>query len=246
MNPNALARIASLVGEPARAGMLLALMDGRSLTAGELAEAARITPATASRHLGLLVESGLLHASAQGRHRYHRLASPEVARVLEGILQLAAPLGPPQPVATGPRDAAMRFARTCYDHLAGRLAVAIVDRLVEDRALVIEEDTAQLTARAPAAFRDLGFDPGGLASSDRRPPCRPCLDWGERRMHLAGRVGTLLCAHCVQQGWLRRVPGSRAMELSAAGAVAFRDWLGLARWSAVCPGTDPARFSRTG
>lgn len=245
MNPNALARIASLVGEPARAGMLLALMDGRSLTAGELAQAARVTPATASRHLGLLVESGLLHATAQGRHRYHRLASPEVARVLEGILQLAAPLAP-QRVATGPRDASMRFARTCYDHLAGRLAVAIVDRLVEDRALVIEEDTAQLTARATPAFRSLGFDPAGLDSSERRPPCRPCLDWGERRMHLAGRVGTLLCAHCVQQGWLRRVPGSRAMELSAAGAIAFRDWLGIARWNAVCSDMNPTRVSRTG
>jgi hypothetical protein len=224
----------------------MALMDGRSLTAGELAQAARITPATASRHLGLLVDAGLLHASAQGRHRYHKLASAEVARVLEGILQLAAPPAPPQRVATGPRDATMRFARTCYDHLAGRLAVGIVDRLVEDGALVIEEDTAQLTARAPAAFLGLGFDIGGPGAGDRRPTCRPCLDWGERRMHLAGRVGALLCAHCVQQGWLLRVPRSRAVELSPAGAVAFRDWLGIARWTAVCTETDPGRFSRMG
>src|SRR5690606_12757303 len=131
MNTNQVARIAALVGEPARANMLLALMDGRALTANELAAAAHVGAATASRHLAQLVEGGLLRVNAQGRHRYHRLASAEVARVLEGIMQLAVAAAPPRPVATGPRDATMRFARTCYDHLAGRLAVAIADRLVE-------------------------------------------------------------------------------------------------------------------
>jgi DNA-binding transcriptional ArsR family regulator len=246
MNTNALARIASLVGEPARAAMLLALMDGRSLTARELADAARITPATASRHLGLLVEADLLRVNAQGRHRYHRLASAEVAGVLEGILRLGGAAAAPQRIVTGPRDATMRFARTCYDHLAGRLAVAIVDRLLEDRALVIDDDTAQLTSRAASAFRGLGFDVGAVASDAGRPPCRPCLDWGERRMHLAGRVGVLLCAHCVQRGWLLRAPKSRALQVSATGAATFRDWLGLERWAALAHDESQQRFSRTG
>ena len=246
MNTNALARIASLVGEPARAAMLLALMDGRALTARELAEAAHITATTASRHLGLLVEAGLLHATAQGRHRYHRLASAEVAGVLEGILRLGVAAAPPQRVATGPRDATMRFARTCYDHLAGRLAVAIVDRLVEQQALEIDDDSAHLTPRAAPALQALRFDMVAAAGKDRRPPCRPCMDWGERRMHLAGRVGVLLCAHCVQQGWLLRVPKSRALQLSPSGALAFRDWLGVQRWNAISDVAEAPQVSRMG
>jgi len=126
MNTNQIARIAALVGEPARTGMLVALMDGRALTAHELATAGHVSPATASRHLQLLAESGLLRVERQGRHRYHRIASGDVARVLEGIMQLAAQTAPTaQRVVTGPRDAAMRLARTCYDHLAGLLAVAM-------------------------------------------------------------------------------------------------------------------------
>ncbi|HYE41631.1 MAG TPA: helix-turn-helix transcriptional regulator, partial [Ramlibacter sp.] len=115
MNTNQVARIAALVGEPARANMLLALMDGRALTAHELAAAAHVGAPAASRHLGLLVEGGLLRVNAQGRHRYHRIASPEVARVLEGIMQLATAASPPRVPVTGPREEAMRFARTCYD-----------------------------------------------------------------------------------------------------------------------------------
>ena len=126
MNANQVSRIAALVGEPSRTGMLLALMDGRALTAHELAAAGRITPATASRHLALLVDADLLRVEQQGRHRYHRLASVEVARVLEGILQLAVQSSAaPARIATGPRDPTMRLARTCDDHLAGAIAVAI-------------------------------------------------------------------------------------------------------------------------
>jgi DNA-binding transcriptional ArsR family regulator len=233
MNTSQVARIAAMVGEPARAGMLLALMDGRSLTANELAAVANVTAPTASRHLALLVDAGLLRVNSQGRHRYHRLASPEVARVLEGIMQLAASpsrAGPPQ---TGPRDPAMRLARTCYDHLAGRIAVALADRLVEDGAVEVEEDTAVLTPRAAGAVQALGLAlPTGIAHAGR-PACRPCLDWGERRMHLAGRFGALLCTHCLEQGWLLRRPGSRTLTLTPRGATTFRDWLGLARWNAV-------------
>ena len=234
MNTNQVARIAALVGEPARAGMLLALMDGRALTARELAAAAHVGAPTASRHLALLVEAGLLRASAQGRHRYHRLASPEVARVLEGILRISALQAPAAPVPTGPRDAGLRLARTCYDHLAGRIAVAVADRLVEEGAVVLEEDTAVVTARAAEPLRALGLEePAWDDGQRRRPACRPCLDWSERRPHLAGRLGALLCTHSLQHGWLLRQPGARALALTPAGAVAWRDWLGLQRWQAV-------------
>jgi DNA-binding transcriptional ArsR family regulator len=235
MNTNQLARIAALVGEPARAGMLLALMDGRSLTANELAGAAHVGAPTASRHLALMVDAGLLRVNAQGRHRYHQLASADVARVLEGILQLAVAAAPPRAVATGPRDAQMRLARTCYDHLAGRIAVAIADRLVDDGAVVIEDDTARVTGRAASALQGLGVPRAALDATPggSRPPCRPCLDWGERRMHLAGRLGALLCTHSLQSGWLLRQPRSRALVLTPPGAAAFRDWLGAERWQAL-------------
>lgn len=234
MNTNQVARIAALVGEPARAGMLIALMDGRALTANELAGAAHVAPATASRHLALMVQAGLLRVSAQGRHRYHSLASAEVARVLEGIMQLAVAQPPPLVPATGPREPGMRLARTCYDHLAGRIAVAIADRLVEERAVVIEDDTAIVTDRAAAPLQALGVRIETLqAAPGTRPACRPCLDWGERRMHLAGRLGALLCTHCMAQGWLLEQPKSRALVLTPHGAAAFRDWLGLQRWQAV-------------
>ena len=236
MNTNQIARVAALVGEPARTGMLVALMDGRALTANELAAAGRITPATASRHLALLVEADLLRVEQQGRHRYHRLASGEVARVLEGIMQLAAQSAPaPHRIATGPRDAAMRLARTCYDHLAGAIAVAIAQRLVDDGAVVIEDDTATVTDRAGAVLEGLGLRSEIIHAqgAGKRPPCRPCLDWGERRMHLAGRLGTLLCTHCLQMGWLLQTPATRALALTPRGAAAFRDWLGTERWLAV-------------
>lgn len=236
MNTNQVARIAALVGEPARTGMLLALLDGRALTAHELADAGRITPATASRHLALMVEAGLLRVERQGRHRYHRLAAPEVARLLEGIMQVAArSQAAPRRVATGPRDAALRLARTCYDHLAGALAVAMADRLVQDGAVVMEDDTAMVTGRAAAVLAPLGLTWESLLGEGRnaRLPCRPCLDWGERRMHLAGRFGALLCSHCLQQGWLLRRPGTRALDLTPPGALALRHWLGAERWRAL-------------
>jgi DNA-binding transcriptional ArsR family regulator len=238
MNTNQVARIAALVGEPARTGMLLALMDGRALTAHELASAGHVSPATASRHLALLVDGGLLRVERQGKHRYHRLASAEVARVLEGIMQLAATSLPrPRRVVTGPRDAQMRLARTCYDHLAGRIAVACAQRLVEAGAVLIEEDTARVTGQAAAALAGLGIHLDALHErAGRRPVCRPCLDWGERRMHLAGQLGALLCTHCLDQGWLLRRHGTRVLEVTPRGAAALRDWLGTARWREVTDG----------
>lgn len=233
MNTNRIAHVASLVGEPARTAMLMALMDGRALTARELANAARITPATASRHLGLLVEASLLSVAQQGRHRYHRLASPEVARVLEGLMQLSTVA----PLPAGPRNASLRTARTCYDHLAGRLGVAIAGHLLEAGAVVFDDEgaTAHITDGVPSALSGMGLDVSVAMAggAGRRPTCRPCLDWSERRMHLAGRLGALICHHCLERGWLQRGQGTRALTITPPGALALRDWMGTARWRSM-------------
>ncbi|MGV3679386.1 MAG: ArsR/SmtB family transcription factor [Acidovorax sp.] len=241
MNTNQIAHIAGLVGEPARTAMLMALMDGRALTARELADAGHITAQTASRHLALLVEAGLLKLERQGRHRYHRLASADVARVLEGLMQLAVqqpgPATAPRRVVVGPRDAALRTARTCYDHIAGRLGVAITEHLLDEGAMAFDGDAGgHVTAHAAAVLQRLGLDEGarqGADGSGKRPHCRPCLDWSERRMHVAGRLGAMICSHCLQEGWLLRRADSRALEITPGGAVALRNWLGHARWGQV-------------
>jgi DNA-binding transcriptional ArsR family regulator len=243
MKTNEVARIAALIGEPARTGMLLALMDGRAHTAHELAVAGRVTPATASRHLAQLVEARLLTVVRQGRHRYHRLASAQVARLLEDIMRLASE--PPQPArrsVPGPRDERLRLARTCYDHLGGGLAVAIAERLVQEQAVILEEESAVVTDRAPAVLEGLGLKFAVLDAhaTGKRPACRPCLDWTERRPHLAGRLGALLCSHCLSMGWLLQQPDSRALHLTPRGAAVLRDWLGTARWQALSAGGEAA------
>ena len=239
MNTNQIAHIASLVGEPARTAMLLELMDGRSLTARELAGAGRVSAQTASRHLARLVEAGLLQVQPRGRHRYHRLASPQVARMLEGLMQLAAAASPQRVVLPGPRDAQMRAARTCYDHLAGRLGVAIAERLLEEGALVFEGEAGRVTVRGHRALAKLGITQGhdearGQAQSrTKRTYCRPCLDWSERRAHLAGQLGAMICTHALEQGWLQRRAGTRALQITRPGAAALSAWLGPSRWSAI-------------
>jgi DNA-binding transcriptional ArsR family regulator len=221
-----LAETAALMGDPARAGMLAALMDGRALTAGELAQVAGIAPQTASGHLARLAAAGLLAVERQGRHRYHRLASPAVARALEGLMALAAATpAPPRQLRTGPRDAALREARTCYDHLAGRLAVAIADAMVAHGQIELEPDGGSVTESGAAFLRDLGVAPRQTAS--RRLFCRPCLDWSERRPHLAGTLGAALCTRCLELGWLRRVPGGRALSITPAGQLGLREAFGV-------------------
>ena len=241
MNVNQIAHIASLVGEPARTAMLLELIDGRALTAHELAHAGNVSAQTASRHLGLMVEAGLMRVEQHGRHRYHRLASGDVARLIESIMQLAAQQvpAPRRAVVSGPKDAAMRMARSCYDHIAGRLGVAIAERLIADGAIAFDGEAGQVTERAGAVLQRIGIDPAqALApTSGKRVHCRPCLDWSERRFHVAGRLGTLLCAHCLDSGWLLRRAGSRALDITPKGAVALRNWLGQAPWRQL---TEPA------
>jgi DNA-binding transcriptional ArsR family regulator len=240
MNTNQIAHIAGLVGEPARTAMLVALMDGRALTARELADAGHITAQTASRHLALLVEAGLLRLERQGRHRYHCLASADVARVLEGLMQLAVQQpasATPRRVVVGPRDTALRTARTCYDHIAGRLGVAITEHLLDEGAMAFDGDAGgHVTAQAVPVLQRLGLGEGaapGVTGSGKRPHCRPCLDWSERRMHVAGRLGAMICSHCLGEGWLLRRADSRALEITPGGAIALRNWLGHARWNAM-------------
>jgi DNA-binding transcriptional ArsR family regulator len=221
---NSLAEIAALIGDPARAGMLHALMDGRALTASELAQVAGITPQTASGHLARLTGAGLLTAQKQGRHRYHRLASINIANMIEGIMQVAStdlkPRG--KPVRTGPRDQAMLTARTCYDHLAGKLGVAITDALVERSHVEFADDGGAMTESGLAFLGTLGIDLSAARGKTTRVFCRPCLDWSERRPHVAGHVGAAICAHCFSAGWLRRIEGSRAVAITPRGQIGLR------------------------
>jgi DNA-binding transcriptional ArsR family regulator len=233
MNTNQIARIASLIGEPARAAMLLELMYGRALTANELAGAGHVSPPTASRHLAQMVEAGLMQVEQRGRHRYHRLASAEVAKTLEGLMQMAAGTAatPQRTVRPGPRDESMRMARMCYDHIAGRLGLAIAERLQADGAIEFDDEHGRVTPLGESVMRRWGV---ALESDRRKPiPCRPCLDWSERKPHVAGRLGSIICNHCLDQGWLTRTAGARALTISVSGAVALRDLLGLEAWRRV-------------
>jgi DNA-binding transcriptional ArsR family regulator len=225
---SAFTEIAALAGDPARAGMLHALMDGRALTASELAGVAGITPQTASGHLALMAIAGLLTVEKQGRHRYHRLASPAVAQMVEGIMQVASGLGAARRrLVVGPRDAALRAARTCYDHLAGRLGVALADALIEGGHIELATDGGMVTDAGVAFFSQIGIDLDGLATcSGRRSVrvlCWPCLDWSERRPHIAGTIGAALCAHSFGSGWIRRNNGTRAVTITPKGQQVFQE-----------------------
>jgi DNA-binding transcriptional ArsR family regulator len=222
------AEVAALAGDPARAAMLHALMDGRALTASELAGVAGVAPQTASGHLSRLTGAGLLVPEKQGRHRYHRIASPAVARMIESIMLVAADLQPARRTLTvGPRDAALRAGRTCYDHLAGRLGVALTDAMVDQGYVELDIDAGVVTEDGLGFFSRIGIDVEVLAGQRgkrrTRVLCRPCLDWSERRPHLAGALGFALCAHCLDSGWVRRIDGTRAVAITPKGQRVFRE-----------------------
>jgi DNA-binding transcriptional ArsR family regulator len=220
-----LAWIASVVGDPARTSMLLALMDKRARTAKELAFFGRVSPATASAHLSKLLESKLVTVEPQGRHRYYRITSPMVGQMMEAMASVAGEAAPAAPWR--PRvDEALATARTCYDHLAGRLAVAIADVLQDRGDIIFADGAGEVTTRGQSFFSDLGVDLQRLGSS-RRVFCRPCVDWTERRHHLAGAVGAALCDHCLTRGWLRRARDSRALTITPDGQAALADLFGI-------------------
>ena len=227
-NLSTFAEVAALAGDPARAGMLHALMDGRALTASELARVAGVTPQTASGHLARLATAGLLSVAKQGRHRYHRIASPGVAQMMESIMQVAAGLDPKRPPLTvGPKDAALRAARTCYDHLAGRLGVAVAEALAGSGYVELAADAGLVTEAGIEFFGRIGIELDAIAtcngSRSARILCRPCLDWSERRPHIAGAIGAALCAHSFAQDWIRRGNGTRAVTITSKGERVFRE-----------------------
>lgn len=226
-----IAEIAALIGDPARSAMLVALMDGRALTATELADVAGITPQTASSHLGRMTEAGLLAVERQGRHRYHRLASATVATMIESIMAVAAEPAnrARRKVRTGPRDAAMRRARSCYDHLAGSIAVAVADRMGERGYITDLADGGELSAEGIMFLRSIGVDVDTALNrtTARRLFCRPCLDWSERRPHIAGTVGAALLNACIEQDWMRRTDRSRMISITRVGALALNVNFGI-------------------
>lgn len=219
-----IASVAALIGDPARANMLTALMDGRALTVSELAEAGGITLQTASGHLAKLDAAGLLRAEKQGRHRYFRLSGHDVAQVLEALMGLAQRTGAVR-VRTGPRDEAMRTARICYDHLAGARGVALLDGFV-CQGFISSGDDPMVTAEGRNFFVGLGLDVSAMARS-RRPLCRRCLDWSERRAHLGGALGARLLDWVIERDWARRKEG-RVIAFTLTGAKAFDATFGLA------------------
>lgn len=219
-----LAEVAQLVGDPGRANILSTLMDGRALTASELAAVAGVTPQTASSHLAKLVRRELLSVQKQGSRRFYRLASPLVAQMLEGIMTVAV-TGPPRFRPPSKIDHEMRRARTCYDHLAGELGVALTDSMIEREYLVLDADAGELTAAGSHFLTGLGLDLQTPLRT-RRAFCRPCLDWSERRPHLAGRVGAEIADLAFRRDWIRRRPRGRSVEITETGVRAFTDLFG--------------------
>ena len=215
--------IGRLIGDGSRAAMLVALMDGRAWTGRELAQAAHVAPSTASEHLQRLVDAALLNVVRQGKHRYYRIASGDVAYMLETMMLIA-----PQ-VARSPGvpqvDADLRRARTCYDHLAGELGVAIADAIVRSQGIILPATGAIVSGVDHAFFNKLGIAVNGV--NGRRPMCRLCMDWTERRFHVSGRLGAALARYAFDQGWIERRDGTRALSVLQAGIAGLREAFNL-------------------
>jgi DNA-binding transcriptional ArsR family regulator len=215
--------IAALIGDQARAEVLCLLMSGMALTATELADAAGVTRQTISTHLARLEDAGLVAIESRGRYRYVRIANPDVAQLLETLMGVAFGTGAVR-VRSSPREPALRKARVCYDHLAGKLGVSVYAGLARRGAFAVTPAGLALTAAGERLVAAVGIDSGPLAAG-KRPCCRTCLDWSERRDHLAGALGAALLQRFVQLGWAQRVAGSRVIAFSTSGEAALRAWL---------------------
>lgn len=213
-----IALVATLLGDPARANMLTALLGGQALTAGELAREAGVAPQTASGHLSRLEKGGIVTVRRQGRHAYFALSGEDVAAVLEALMGLAARTGHAR-TRPGPREPALRRARVCYDHLAGDLGVAMLDSLIAAGRLTGGE-LPVLTSQGEAFAAGFGVDLEAMRRG-RRPVCARCLDWSVRRSHLAGSLGAALLARIYAEGWAKRVEGSRIVAFTPSGLKAF-------------------------
>jgi len=217
-----IAQTAALIGDPARANMLVALMDGHALTATELAQEAGVTKQTASSHLARLTEGGLLKREVQGRHHYFRLNGADVGAALEALMGVSASRTGPR-TRPGPRDPALRHARVCYDHLAGEMGVQLYEH-AQGAGWISGDGTAlTLTEAGHAAFSEFGIALEPL-QENRRPLCRACLDWSMRRHHLAGGIGKALLQSFYDRGWARRLPGSRIVSFTPQGERAFQGY----------------------
>ncbi|MCF6221423.1 MAG: winged helix-turn-helix domain-containing protein [Robiginitomaculum sp.] len=215
-----ISRIAALVGDPSRANILTALMDGRALTATELSLSANITKQTTSMHLSKLMDGQLLEQDKQGRHKYFRLKNPDVANMLEAIMGVAQTL-PNVRVRTGPKDPALRKARICYDHLAGELGVSLYERFVDAHWINLSNDGIYLTSKGYEGLKALGVDINILNA--KRETCRQCLDWSVRKYHLAGSLGAALLMHFINSRWAKRVEDTRIIQFSAQGEKALEN-----------------------
>jgi DNA-binding transcriptional ArsR family regulator len=222
-----MAAVAALIGDNARARMLDALADGRALAAGELAFTAGVTPATASAHLARLADGGLLKVLRQGRHRYYRLASSRVGDMLEQIMLVATIDGPPRYRPRAKCDDDFALARSCYNHLAGRLGVAITDALIGRDYLELDDDAGAVTAKGVHFLTELGIDLVSPGYRGQRVFCRPCIDRTERRPHLAGLLGTRLACRCFELGWVERMRDNRAVKITDAGRNGFSKTFGI-------------------
>lgn len=220
-----IARIAALIGDPARANMLTALMSGKALTVSELAEEAGVTIQTASSHLSKLEEGGLLRPRKQGRHKYFSLAGDEVAQVLEGLMGLAAGAGHLRR-RTGPQDTQLRRARVCYNHLAGDMGTQLFDSLIARGFLTADAEELLLTDAGADFVARFEIDLDDLRRK-RTPLCRECLDWSERRSHLAGSLGRAFLARFEELSWATRDPKTRVVVFSRTGVKEFEQLFGV-------------------
>jgi len=232
----AVSEVAALVGNPARANILMALMDGRALTASELAYVAGVSPQTTSEHLAKLKEANLLSLTKQGRHCYFRLGSPKIAHMLEGIMVVAAD-GPQRYRPRWNGDDQLRTARSCYDHIAGRLGVALSDALTRRKHIVLTDDGGMVTRAGEKFLSGFGITLDNVKHG-RRAFCRPCLDWSERRPHLAGALGAAFADRCFELGWIARIRDSRALKISAKGERGFREVFDISLSTESRPGTS--------
>ena len=220
------AAAAGLFADPTRAAIVASLLDGRALTAGELASTSGVSAPTVSSHIRRLLDAGIIALDAQGRHRYYRLADERTARAFEALAALA-PIRPVRSLRESRIAVELRWARTCYDHLAGTVAVALADTLVGDRVIVVSDGRYQLGPGPSTALVEFGIDLGATART-RRSFAHPCLDWSERRHHVAGALGAALLVRMVDLGWVSRHPNSRAVVVHPSGRKGGEESLGCA------------------
>ncbi|MEW6981652.1 ArsR/SmtB family transcription factor [Colwelliaceae bacterium 6471] len=232
MQPN-ISFISSLIGEPARARMLTALMGGKALTATELALEAEVTAQTASSHLAKLVDGELLIVRKQGRHKYFQLHRQEVAQLIEQLLNVTSSINHPK-TTTGPADQSLRQARVCYDHLAGTFGVALYDALTFKGHIVDKGCETILTEQGQSFFQAIGANFADISTS-KRPVCKSCLDWSERRNHLAGSLGHWILEDLLAKKWAARNLDSRAITFSSKGLASFAKRYDIANLSRSAP-----------